>query len=221
MHITCWQPGPLDGQVNEHTEFDEDENGLWLVYSWSRGPQDKWHNDPADAIETIHGLHRTHPTLGYYVKDIRDDAITGGNLSHVALGETSDTFFIRVSDNVRNWHYRFSGLPPDCELAIQKSMVASKLLGAQECSKGLQHWTYGRLRAVTLGQYDGWILHREAHPGTLFGGCLPHHLGKALEDGRKNKLIINVSSTPTTLTYKTAEQKKKREKKTPRKKVRS
>ncbi len=201
MHIFCWRPELQSIASNQPSvRFDNDQEALWLVYSWARAASAKWQTDrdPSEIVETAEGARRRHPKLGAYVKDMRDNALNGGNISHVALGQTSDVFFIRQSDNLRNWHYRFAGLPPECELAIQKSMTASKLYKSRECPQGLHHLTFGRLRAVTLGQYGGWILYREEsnvsqHANALWGGYLTDELLKALETGREKKLTVNVS----------------------------
>ncbi len=120
------------------------------------------------------------------------------DISHLALGDTSDSFFIRFSDDddMRNWHYRWAGLPPQCERAIQKSISASSLC---KCEHRLHHWTFGRLRGVTLGQGGGWVLYREGEEGrteAMWGGkYLPRSLCKALTEGQRTK-TINVRTPP-------------------------
>ncbi|KAK0749557.1 hypothetical protein B0T18DRAFT_108785 [Schizothecium vesticola] len=74
-------------------------------------------------------------------------------------------------------------------------MAASKLykdIHDPPCPHNLQHWTFGRLRSVALGQGEGWILYREEQSDTLQGGkYLPSRLLDALEHGRQNNWVIN------------------------------
>lgn len=209
MHITCWRPSPP--VKDEQDPFDECKEALWLVYSWTDRVGHQWlpRTNPSHP-------QNMHPTLGRYVRSIYNGAIRGGNPSHFALGDTSETFFIRLSDDARNWHYRWHGLPEDCDLALQGSLVASKLdkddkdrdvkdKGKQvdkekdtkeRCTRNLHHWTLGRPRAVTLGKDGGWILYREEQPEATWGGRnLPKSLRDALAYGRRRKLVINVSAT--------------------------
>ncbi|KAK3317022.1 hypothetical protein B0H66DRAFT_310389 [Apodospora peruviana] len=190
MHITCWEPNPPDEQDEDSTTFDDCKEALWLVYTWTDRASHKWCPDK-------NPLHQTniHPTLGKYARHLEGGTTLGGNPSHFALGETSETFFLRLSDDNRNWHYRYHGLPQDCDLAIQQSMAASKLYKDEKdppCPHKLQHFAFGRPRAVTLGKGGGWILHREENSETQQGGrSLPLALRKALEHGRKRNLVIN------------------------------
>lgn len=112
MHIFCWRPHGANVQDAVRGSFDKCPEALWLVYSMLRSPHDQWNNDPSKSVTIEPGQPErlVHRALGQYVNDIKKDAVLGGNLSHVSLGETSDAFFIRVSDNKGNWHYRYSGL---------------------------------------------------------------------------------------------------------------
>lgn len=191
MHITCWRPKPPEEGDYDYVPFEETEEALWLAYSWTDRASHQWLPDKNPTFP-----QNSHPTLGKYLRDIHTGAPRGGNPSHFAIGDTSESFFIRLSDDDRNWHYRYHGLPEDCDLAIQKSMAASRLYKdpKDRCPHNLQHWTFGRLRAVTLGQGGGWILYREEQSEVLFGGRhLPPRLKKALEDGQTRGLVINVS----------------------------
>lgn len=203
MHITCWQPERATQEANEDKEdFDLSDDGLWLVYSWTgipghRGrPGHRWRprHDPAVSGNTA------HPILGRYLAHMGEHA--SGNVSNLALGNDSSSFFIRLSADDRNWHYRFRGLPEDCQLAVEESMTAGMLgdddcrpddPSHEHCTYGLQHCKHGRLRAVTLGQGGGWIVYREEMAGVEFGGqWLPTTLVKALNEGREKGWIINV-----------------------------
>jgi hypothetical protein len=192
MHITCWRSNPPDAEDESYIPFERSKEALWLIYTWTDRPSHRWLDgrNPANPQDV-------HPTLGEYLRDIHEGAILGGNPSQFSLGETSESFFLRLSDENRNWHYRYNGLPKDCNLAIQRSMAASKLYKDSNdppCPHNLQHWAFGRLRSVALGQGEGWILYREEQSETLYGGkYLPHLLLEALEYGRQNNLVINVS----------------------------
>jgi len=121
-----------------------------------------------------------HPTLGRYLKDLDNSKAKGGVLSYLALGDTSESFFIRLEDNKGNWHYRYHGLPMDCELEIQRYLTTN--------------YAYGHLRGVTLGQGGGWILYGNDKTEFRWGGkYLPSNLRTALKYGGRQKLIINVS----------------------------
>ncbi|KAK4188452.1 hypothetical protein QBC35DRAFT_549412 [Podospora australis] len=78
---------------------------------------------------------------------------------------------------------------------MQSSVAASKLDKQGQpgaCPRNLHHWTYGRPRAVTLGQGGGWILYREEQSEVSWGGKnLPLKLREALAYGKRRKLIIN------------------------------
>lgn len=197
MHITCWRPSFPEEEDEDYVPFDECKEALWLVYSWTDRACHQW----LPGRNPTHPQN-IHPTLGRYVRDITNGPsgpIRGGIPNHFALGDTSETFFIRLSDDARNWHYRYHGLPEDCNLAIQGSMAASRLYKdpKDRCPHNLQHCAFGRIRAVTLGQGGGWILYREGQAETLHGGKhLPQKLREALAYGRKRKLVINVGIFP-------------------------
>jgi hypothetical protein len=220
MHITCWRPNPPDKE--EDDPFDKCRESLWLVYSWTDRAGHTW---PHFKYPTH--SRNIHPALERKVQDLDNSAIGGGHPSHLAFGDTSETFFVRMSDGARNWHYRWHGLPEDCDDAVQGSTVASaifrpkpkepkaKIAGSivngdgehagvsedddveENCTFGQNHWTLGRLRAVTLGQGDGWIAYREEQHQALWGGRnLPQGLVEGLAYGNEHKLIINVRGIP-------------------------
>jgi hypothetical protein len=205
MHITCWRPNPPDKE--EDDPFDKCRESLWLVYSWTDRAGHTW---PHFKYPTH--SRNIHPALERKVQDLDNSAIGDGHPSHLAFGDTSETFFVRMSDGARNWHYRWHGLPEDWDDAVQGSTVASaifrpkpkepkaKIAGSivngdgehaavsedddveENCTFGQNHWTLGRLRAVTLGQGDGWIAYREKLCGAG-GTCLNVSL-RALPTGR-------------------------------------
>jgi len=196
MQSTCWRPVPFDREFDDHEDFDDDKMALWLLYYWgNRGPGAHWNTDPSftDTSESDDESTRlAHPRLGKALQNIKSHG--AGNVSHFALGETSDSYFVRVSDNDRHWHYRHGGLPYACNEAIQASMSSSK-----------GGWQHGRLRGVTLGQAGGWVVFHDNHHQVKWGGRhLPKKLKKALQEGKMQKNIINVSYSLPTATTKIA-----------------
>lgn len=216
MHITCWQPESNDQTPRSEVEdFDSTEDGIWLVYSWTgipgrRGrPAHRWRpgHDPAVAG------NNAHPVLGRYAAHIGEHA--SGNISNLALGSSSSSFFMRLSADDRNWHYRFRGLPEACTLAVEESMTAGMLCDKEcrpgnpdhkHCTYGLQHCKHGRLRAVTLGQGGSWIVYREETVGGDYDPRkLPPSLVKGLKEGKEKATkegkekgwVINVRTRPT------------------------
>jgi hypothetical protein len=103
----------------------------------------------------------SHLALGLRIEHL--DKSRSGVLSYVAFGpprgRTPDCF-LRTTDTSGNWHYRWSGLPENCEIAVQKHII-----GGENTTKGDNanrhgnEWVDGRLRPVTFG-YDGWVVYR-------------------------------------------------------------
>jgi hypothetical protein len=52
-----------------------------------------------------------------------DDLSKLGNLRYVAFGpprgHSPQCFFLRTTADAGVWHYRWAGLPPDCEMKVQ------------------------------------------------------------------------------------------------------
>jgi len=189
MHITCWRPKLVTPEEEQRDRFDDCTESLGLIYSSKERIGAKWWLEERDP-ESCPGIH---PTLESYVTSIHNTAkriADGGHCSHVALGDTSESFFIRLTDNARNWHYRWRGLPVECDLAVQACTTTSKL----DKRDAPTHLTLGRLRAVTLGKGGSWILYKDDQFEALCGGrTLPSGVITALQYGRKHGTTINVS----------------------------
>lgn len=210
MHITCWRPYvPAD---EDDDPFDECGESLWLVSSWADRPCYFW---PADKSPMY--LPNHHSTLGRMILSVEESLFSswGGIPNHLAFGDSSESFFIGMSDMDGNWHHRWNGLPPDCNNAVQDFTMSSKEPSVERFRRshseaddddegvdvsgapGSSTRTPGRLRAVTLGQGGGWVLFQEDDYQALWGGDhLPNGLLDALEYGKRNKITINVSNSP-------------------------
>jgi hypothetical protein len=192
MNVACWAPHDLQWSL---VTGDDPPSALWSVYSWGRERQSQaWNNDPSRPVITQEGVPViAHPQLAFDVSHIhKPETHQGGDLSYISLAGNArgevDKYFLRLTDTAKNWHYRFDGLPRDCNRAIQKYMTAPKVRD--------ERWTQGRIRAVTIGQGGGWILHREYEPWTESGGdYLPNPLKDALTAGRRNGWTVNVRKT--------------------------
>jgi hypothetical protein len=195
MQTTCWPPRPSEVPAEESPEDSyHDGRALWRLYFWShRGAGAVWNLDPSCTTVTTgssSGPASHHPRLGEALNRIKTHG--DGSLSHVALGECSDSFFIRLSDNSGHWHFRRGGLPDWCEDAVQAAMSSSK-----------SGWEHARLRGVTLGRAGGWVVFYDNHHHVKYSESLPKKLKKALFDGMMEKKIINVSEPKSTRNTKT------------------
>jgi hypothetical protein len=97
---------------------------------------------------------------------------------------------LRTTDGFGNWHYRWFGLPDDCEIAVQEHIIGgeNKPIDKKTGRVG-NEWSGGRLRAVTFG-YEGWVVYRGEH--YQWKGNFPPQLEGALQLGRVEHWSINV-----------------------------
>jgi len=169
---------------------DDPSGCIWHLYSGSNTTgrtNSKW-NIPPSSSSTDPAYH---PELAEMIRSL--DEKHSGDISYAAFGATTEStpncIFWRSTDVPNDWRYRWSigALPLNCEREIQASIVGG---GKYDKSEGDSLWIGGRLRAVTFGYNDCWILY--GHSEFAFGGLLPEELKAGLSLGEHHDWSINV-----------------------------
>lgn len=141
---------------------------LWFMYCY-RG-----HRYTYDSKWNPSKPNRSNGPIGRQLERLKENE--RDQLSYCAFGPSPKTFFLRATDDEKEWHPRLSqSVSEDLWEAFQDLMRLEQV------------------RAVTFGMNNTWILYgREAFRWSKHG--LPKSLVAALMKGREKGWIINVGS---------------------------
>jgi hypothetical protein len=189
MQISMYKPNNFpDWEI----DIDVDPPGhIWFIYYWNRGPASQFNR--VIRKEATPENPTAYPQLAKRLESF--DGESDGPTSYVAFRPSTDIapsgFFLRSTDTWGVWHYRWSDLPDDCDISVQKQVQGGPPPKGAPSGSSDNLWTNGRLRAVVFGFGDSWVLYRGRKIG--YGGLLHIKFRRALEEGRKKKWTINVS----------------------------
>jgi len=189
MNLTMFTPDQKPAWNSSNGR--DDPSQLWFLYKWIKtkrgGPDSEWNFTPTQV--RLQSSPACHPALALRIDNF--PKTDSHRLSCVSFGRprgsTPDCFFLRTTDSNGTWEYRWTGLSPACEMAVQ-----SHIRGGEG-----NKWVGGRLRAVEFG-YDGsWVVYDS---GSNYDWWLsPTHYDQELEDalqiGKERGWSINVSIT--------------------------
>ena len=176
MNVAFFAPS---GEVEWNGSTIKDPPGhLWFLYSYMK--------------HTARFEHQWNSNIKYItgrLNSLLQDFEQGSTVSYVAFGpprkEFPDCMFIRTTDSSEDWDYRWTGLSNPCEMTVQKHIRG----GAPDASRN-NVWVGGRLRAVTFGHDDSFIVYRGENYD--WDGRFPKALEEALSTGKDNKWSTNV-----------------------------
>jgi hypothetical protein len=168
---------------------------IWFLYSGSNTTgrtNYKW-NAPPSPLPSDASYHEE---LADMIRNMSER--NSGDISYVSFAATTEPtpncIFMRSTDQHNNWRYRWSigSLPPTCERELQ-----AKIIGGMKYDKveGDSVWVGGRIRAITFGYNDSWILYGQS--SFAYGGQLPEDLQDGLRTGKLKGWTINVSKFAT------------------------
>jgi hypothetical protein len=171
-----------------NTELKQDPFGyIWFMYSYHGKTASGDFNRPG-RMDPIGDLSLT---FGARARSLLRQG-EGIQISYVAFGPSShidpQRFFLRATNMYSVWHYRWDGLPLDCDIKVQEHLQGGRALTTNQHT-----WPNGHLRAVEFGFGGSWVVYTTKK--FYWQGPLPRSLRVALEEGEEFEWTINVSTS--------------------------
>lgn len=174
---------PLRSSNWNNNSVGDPPGHLWYVYYWISRAVHKWNVSASPLPERLGLLTSEFPP---------------GHLSHVAFGPTMssepDAMLLRSTGADEYWQYQWTALPFWCERDVQKHVEGAAALrnleGEASRFNGRTEWSNGRLRGVTFGPDDSYIVFRGKKYD--WDGAFPKELADALFEGKMKAWSINV-----------------------------